>query len=220
MCVFCGREVVDEDEYVCENCSEYLVRIQGRLCKTCGSAVHRCGCNVPKSLSTARFVFWHSGTLRRYVGKMKEKRFEELFDYGAQRMYKLICENEYYMSCDHITYVPRSNTMRKIAGVDPAYELARRIAEKTGITLVRYLVSGKKRHEQKKLSVKDRRENVKGVFSMAKGAPTPCGKIILVDDVMTTGATSDACARVLKKAGPCEVAGLFLTRTHHEELIK
>lgn len=220
ICVFCGREALDEDEFVCENCSELLVRMQGKLCKTCGHAVHTCGCNVPKVLSAAKFVFWHNDIVKRFVGTMKDKHFEELFDYGALRMHKLICENEYYLSCDHITYVPRSTTAYKNAGVDPAYELASRISEKTGIPLVCYLESNKKQYDQKELSVKERRENVKGAFKMAKCAPTPYGKIILVDDVMTTGATSEACAKVLKKAGPCEVAGLFLTRTHHEELIK
>lgn len=220
LCVFCGREVVSENEFICENCSRYLAHLQGSLCKTCGHAVHLCVCSVPPNLSAARFVFWHSGIIKRYVGAMKEKKFCELFDYGANRMYKLISDSEYYLSCEHITYVPRADKAFKHMGLDPAYELAIRISNKTGIPLENYLKSADKTYEQKELSTKERRQNVKGVFSMKKGAPTPYGKIILVDDVMTTGATAHECAKVLKKAGPCEVAGLFLSRTHCEELIK
>jgi len=218
LCVFCQCEIVDEDEFVCENCSEYLVHTQGRLCKICGNAVYVCTCGLPRTLKAARFVFWHSGIVKRYVGVMKKKKYSEFFDYGANRMYKLIAENEYYLSCDHVTYVPRSRKSLSRLGVDPAYELARRISEKTGIPLESYLESRNKLYDQKELSTKARRKNVKGVFYISEDAPTPYGKIILVDDVMTTGATADECARALKKAGPCEVAGLFLSRTHYEEL--
>ena len=219
MCAICLHEVVDGEGLVCESCSEYLARMQGSLCKTCGHAVHACRCNVPKTLSTATSVFWHSGLIKKYVGTMKEKRYDALFDYGAQRMSRLISESEYYLAADAVTYVPRPILSYKSVLVDPAMELARRISEQTGIPLVTYLESKKKHYEQKELSVKERMKNVKGAFAMAKGAPTPYGRIILVDDVMTTGATANECARVLKKAGPCEVAGLFLSRTHHEELI-
>ncbi len=219
LCVFCAREVVEEEDFVCEECAERLVRLQGSLCKTCGCAVHRCNCNVPRTLSTARFVFWHSGFVKSYVGTMKKKKFEELFNYGAGRMYKLICDSDYFLLADRITYVPRSRKAFKNIGVDPAYELARRISDKTGIVLEGYLSSAEKLYEQKELSTKERLKNVKGVFSMAENAPTPFGRIILVDDVMTTGATAGECAKVLKKAGANEVLGLFLSRTHHEELI-
>ena len=220
MCVFCLHEVVGKDEYVCERCSEYLTRVQGSLCTSCGHAVHLCACNVPKSLTAARFVCWYRGAVKKLVHTMKEYRYDAVLDYAANRLYGVISENEYYASFDSITYVPRHPRSYKQTLAEPSYELAKRISEKMGIPLVKYLVRSDGGFEQKELSVKERAKNVRGVFSLAEDAPTPYGKIILVDDVMTTGNTANECARVLKKAGPCEVAGLFLTRTRHGEVIK
>ena len=217
LCVFCAREVVDEDAFVCELCAERLVRTQASLCKTCGHAVHLCSCNVPKTLSAARFVFWYEGIVKRYVIAMKRDMYEELYDYGAMRLHKLLAQSEYLPSFDSITYVPRSRRAYYEALVDPAYELAKRISAITGIPCEDYLSCRMKLYDQKALSERERRENVKGAFCMAKNAPTPCGKILLIDDIMTTGSTANECAKVLKKAGPCEVAGLFLARTHHIE---
>jgi ComF family protein len=62
------------------------------------------------------------------------------------------------------------------------------------------------------LSVAGRRENLRGAFEVAKPATVRGRRIVLVDDVMTTGATLSACARTLKRAGAAQVMGITLAR--------
>jgi len=62
------------------------------------------------------------------------------------------------------------------------------------------------------LSVAARRENLRGAFEVVKPQAVRGRRIVLVDDVMTTGATLSACARALKRAGVAQVMGLTLAR--------
>jgi predicted amidophosphoribosyltransferase len=62
------------------------------------------------------------------------------------------------------------------------------------------------------LSVFARRENLRGAFEVANPMRFAGARIVLIDDVMTTGATLSACARALKRAGAAKVLGLTLAR--------
>lgn len=218
LCVFCGKEPVAEETFVCSDCAFELTKAQGKLCRICAHAVHACNCNTPKHLDASKTVFWYNGIVRRLVGTMKDRRYEELFDYAAKRMCDLIKESEYFISCDVVTFVPRSKKKLSFFGVDPAYQLAKRISENLSIPLQNYLVCSDKKIDQKELDFKRRRKNAANCFSVSPGT-YPFGRILLVDDVTTTGATAEECSKVLKKAGAVEVLGIFLAKTHAEKLM-
>jgi predicted amidophosphoribosyltransferase len=65
-----------------------------------------------------------------------------------------------------------------------------------------------------------RRANVSGAFRVARGRPLQGMRVLLVDDVVTTGATASACARVLKRAGAAHVALLALARTDRRAAVE
>ena len=65
---------------------------------------------------------------------------------------------------------------------------------------------------QVELSEEERKENIRNAFSIKNGGQILGKKILLVDDVYTTGATMEECARVLKKAGAKEVIGIVIAR--------
>ena len=78
---------------------------------------------------------------------------------------------------------------------------------------VRALVRSRATESQGEMaSAKARRRNVLGVFKVPDPAPVRNRNILLVDDVLTTGATADACARALKRAGAAKVQILALAR--------
>jgi ComF family protein len=95
-------------------------------------------------------------------------------------------------------------------GFNQAAQLAKGIARRRGLRLARPLVRTRFTGTQTNLSNSDRRKNISGAFRV-RGKVDGL-RILLVDDVMTTGATAGACAKVLKRAGAKSVTLLTLAR--------
>jgi competence protein ComFC len=90
--------------------------------------------------------------------------------------------------------------------------LARATAKRCGIPMVRAMRRVRPTKVQAGLSNAKRRENVSGAFRARRGAMVRGHRILLIDDVLTTGATASACARALKRAGAKSVTVLTLAR--------
>ena len=98
--------------------------------------------------------------------------------------------------------------------------LAREIGKKWNVP-VRNVVHRKKATlPQAGLTNAKRRANVSGAFKTARGRSLAGMRVLLVDDVVTTGATASACARVLKRAGAAHVALLALARTDRRQAVE
>jgi predicted amidophosphoribosyltransferase len=110
---------------------------------------------------------------------------------------------------DAVTFVPATRAALTARGFNPAEELARWIAAWCGLPLERLLVKTRETADQSGLGRTERRANLAGAFRASR-APR-C--VLLVDDVYTTGATADACARALREAGACHVDVLTFART-------
>lgn len=97
-------------------------------------------------------------------------------------------------------------------GFNQAELLARALSRSKGIPVLPALRKTKATVAQSTLSGPERRRNVKGAFRVRNAATVAEKRILLVDDVYTTGATANACAKVLKDAGAKSVAVLTLAR--------
>lgn len=117
-----------------------------------------------------------------------------------------------YLTPASICYVP--STREKVArrGYNPAMMLARRVARHLGRPLFRGLVKVRPTLDQDTVAGTDRWENVAGAFEVAHGL-APRGSVLLVDDVLTTGATAHACSRALLDAGASRALVLVAART-------
>jgi competence protein ComFC len=99
-------------------------------------------------------------------------------------------------------------------GFNQAELLARRLSRRTGIPVIHALRRVKATRTQAGLSNTSRRSNVARAFRARRGAPVAGKRILLIDDVMTTGSTASACAAALKRAGAAKVALLTIARVH------
>jgi ComF family protein len=113
---------------------------------------------------------------------------------------------------DAIVPMPLHWVRRWSRGFNQAELLAQAIARQTGLP-VRELVRRKRSTAaQAGLTNQGRRTNVTGAFGLSKRTDARGLKLLLIDDVFTTGATAGACAQVLKRAGAERVAVLTLAR--------
>ena len=111
---------------------------------------------------------------------------------------------------DAVTAVPLHWRRRWQRGYNQAELLGQEIARRRAIPVLRVLRRGAATRAQAGLSNAQRRENVAGAFAARRRVAGM--RILLIDDVMTTGATAGACARALKKAGAKSVSVLALAR--------
>ncbi|RMF97749.1 MAG: ComF family protein [Candidatus Schekmanbacteria bacterium] len=119
-------------------------------------------------------------------------------------------------SPDIVTFIPLHPYREWKRGYNQSYIIAEEISKflKTKIyTGIRRIKNTK---QQVGLNKKERRKNIKGVFALRKKSKEclKYKKILLVDDVFTTGATSEECGNILKKAGARELALFTISRRH------
>jgi len=115
----------------------------------------------------------------------------------------------------HFTLVPLPLHARRERwrGFNQAMLLAQRFSEKTGLAVADVLIRTRYRQPQMELSLrKDRFENIRGVFKVKERADVAGQNFILIDDVVTSGATLEEAARVLKNAGAQRIIGFVVAR--------
>ena len=105
-------------------------------------------------------------------------------------------------------------------GFNQSDDLAREIGKKWNVPVRNVIRRKKATRPQAGLTNAKRRANVSGAFRIPRGRSLAGMRVLLVDDVVTTGATASACARVLKRAGAAHVALLALARTDRRQAVE
>ena len=207
-CVCCGAELFS-DKYFCERCLDSLPFNTGYICDKCGRAIAddypvcpECKAHMP-DFTTARSAFVYSGEIVRLIKEFKtgEKYLADAF---ADRMFPILLSQ--FRGVDMLAFVPMTNQAKKRRGYNQSELLAAELSLRTGIPLEReLLVKVRETSAQKELSRRERAENLKGCFRVHERKLCRGKTIVLVDDVMTTGATANAIASALFGAGAKQV---------------
>ncbi len=187
------------------------------------SAVAECaGCRRDDpGFDVARCFGLYTGNLRRAILRVKFAGDERLGGRLGELLafpWKML-PNDGELGCPLIVAVPLHSARRRERGYNQSQLLAGGLARalKRAVTerpaILRECLRRKRATPpQTGLSVAARRENVRGVFEVVHPAAIRGRRIVVVDDVMTTGATISACARALRRAGAAEVIALALAR--------
>ena len=129
-------------------------------------------------------------------------------------MMKTLDIKNMFGNIDAIIAVPLHRKRRKERGFNQAYLIARRLGKKLHIRVEgRVLLRIKKSMPQMDLPAHQRERNVMGAFKVRKAKRIEGKRILLIDDVMTTGATVNECARVLKRSGSKEICVITIAYT-------
>ncbi len=207
-CVSCGSH---SDGDLCAACAELIAVIAGPGCARCGSpaAVDVDGCVQCAPLGgfrRARSVVVFAEPARSLTLSLKRRGARSL----AETMGSLMAASAHRagLLADSVTFVPGGRRSRR-AGFDQAELLARGVGRRMGIRVDGSLSRAREGPRQADVSLLQRRDNVRDRFASKRVS----GRILLVDDVYTTGATAEACAGVLLQAGASSVDVITWART-------
>jgi ComF family protein len=216
---------------ICGECLASFRRIAGTICGTCGlplenmAAVEgedeRCGrCRVhPYAFDRARSFAVYEQRLVKAILLLKFERIEPLGGYFAERLAEFARNTPEMSEADMVVPVPLHRDREKERGHNQAELLSRRLARLLGLPHRGVLlVRTKPRPDKHILTIRERWDAVRGAFATRPGSQVDNRRVLLVDDVMTTGATLDACAKALRAAGAKSVLGLTVARASRSSL--
>jgi predicted amidophosphoribosyltransferase len=196
---------------LCSRCFDGLERIGPVCCGRCGAptvvAVERCRECAGRRLAFARArgAVAYDACAKALVHAWKERGVHRLAAVAAELVVAAVERPQ----VDAVAALPADPIRALRRGRHPADQLARLLAVAWELPLDRTLLRVGGGTRQRGLAVAERRANVRGAF-VARG--TPLHTLLLVDDVYTTGATTDAAARTLRRAGARRVEVVTLAR--------
>lgn len=219
--------VEQNKDALCFTCRSYYENEKQRECNICGLSMEHCRCmpkNMEKAQCTALLKLISYRTkdeslkIRNFVYSIKHSDYRVSFDFIAEQMRKpLIAEMRAagLMPEDCvITFLPRSHKNKAKDGFDQSFRLAKSLSTVTGIELLNCFDRRIKSDEQKHLNVYERRLNMSSAYKKRDIGDKIAGKtVILVDDIVTTGSSMAACARIAYSMGAYAVMGICLGYT-------
>ena len=211
-CVGCGKE----GAFLCDSCLQSLPRLELPICPRCGrsqSNEELCrNCREWQAdIDGIRAPFRFDGVIRTAVHQLKYRNLRAIAQTLAQLMSEYLENNP--LSGEVLVPVPLHNKRLRERGYNQSALLAKELGalmnipvDETSLVREKFVIP-----QARTTSVEERRANVVGVFA-CRGDGVHGKRVLLIDDVATSGATMNACASVLKTAGAVAVCGLALAR--------
>ena len=217
-CLFC-KDIVEED-YVCSDCLSNLQFIDEEQCIVCGDIndpYHQFkGCHhklkhIPWSYRAA--AFHYTGEVKKMVQELKFNSATQYLPFAGRAMAKRLTQGS-VPKFDFIVPVPLHIAREINRSYNQAYLLAEELSSNTDVPLVNALRRSKYTKPQSNLMKQQRQSNLDGVF---KVFPTFVNRlkgkrVLVIDDVCTSGATLRACCKTLLENGVGQCGVLTLAQ--------
>ena len=205
-CVACRAPLGEAGEALCQACRRALPWLRGARCPRCALPRHRAGaCPAAAAAFDAAWApLAYDATARALVHALKFHAALPVADAMAAHVAATLPAG----LTGTVVPVPAQPARRRRRGFDPAHSLAAALAPRLGVPLVPALRRRDRGGQQARAGRAARR-----LATLDLVARAPPARVLLVDDVHTTGATLDACARALKDAGAARVTAVTYART-------
>lgn len=226
-CLGCYAELDSELQFAspasfCRPCLGQLHLLRGATCRKCGAPVPDAASKstCPRCSGTKLWfdetnaLGEYEGLLRDWLLRMKGDGGESLALAVAELIWQEHCDRLAGLEVDVVVPVPMHWRRRLWRGVNAPTLLAERIAGHLRVPMAADLLR-RTRHTPPQFSVppSQRRANVRNAFAVRSGYHLESARVLLVDDILTTGSTCSASASVLKRAGASHVAVVVAART-------
>lgn len=201
-CVICGDELPTENKYgVCQSCE---LSYNTQYCERCGRAMKNKATfcdycqNNSFAFDIARAPLVYEKQVVKLVHRLKYGGGRYLAENMARFMADIYFDEK--LSADFITFVPMHAEKRKKRGYNQAELIARSLSEIIDLPVVNTLERVKQTGNLARMNKEERAKAIQGAYAPIVTKNDISDKsVILVDDVLTTGATANECATVLKK---------------------
>lgn len=207
-CILCDEVLHLREHGCCSSCSAHLPWITGPVCMKCGKPVASAEeeyCDdcmkYPHEFDCGAAPFTYTGRMVQSVVRMKFGNRRDYIAFYAEAMEPALQSRLERWRPQAIIPVPMHPKKKRRRGYNQAELLAEELSRRTGIAYEGSLLRCvKMTAPQKQLGRMDRRKNLRGSFVMSRQR-TGLERVLIVDDVYTTGSTIDEISRVLKEDG-------------------
>jgi ComF family protein len=212
-CVVCGRD----GELFCGECGANVMRVDYEVsCPLCGRFVGKrilCGecMEENRNYEAGFFLYYYLGPIRDAIHAFKFERKKRVGRVLIRMEKDRI--SELAGKFDYILPIPVTERRLKERGFNQAYIISEEISKITGIKVLSdVLIKKKETKDQYTLSLSERRKNVRGAFTLRDERAIKGKRILIVDDLFTTGNTLMEASRVVSRAQPGSVSVFALAR--------
>ncbi len=221
-CPICTEIIVPKNKMICDACKEQLVYISEPRCKRCSKPIedeereYCSDCDKKKFHYNKGYAVWlYNDVMKNSIAAYKYRGKKEYSNFYIHEMLRLYRSKLLGLSIDAIVPVPIHRSKYLERGFNQAELLAKGIGRDLNVPVyTKLLVRNKKTLPQKKLNNKERLKNLSDAFAIEEQVlntgSIPIKKVLLVDDIYTTGSTVEACSSLLKAYGIDEIYFIVL----------
>lgn len=197
VCAICEKKLIFAEEPVCKKCGKPLTDDRKEYCEDCMRVSH--------VFTQGRALLSYQDGVRQSLYRFKYSNKREYADYYAEKIWQIWGKWVEQKKIDLIAAVPLYAKKERKRGYNQAWILAKRISRVSKIPAKRHCLARiRETFPQKNLTRMQRKKNLGGAF-LAEPALVSGKRILLVDDIYTTGSTVDEAAKALLLAGSLEI---------------
>ena len=222
-CVFCGERLEISEQALCKKCKEAYLDYKERKCSICSKPLYQCSC--PSEYLDSHFIHKHIKVFRykasekspanELIFKLKRENRRDVINFIADELTNSIRHSVKIDKETIFTCVPRRKRAKAQYGIDHAERLSKAVAKNFSAEYKSLLKSKAKTAQKKAESTEKRIENAK--FQLIDENIDLSGKtVILIDDIVTTGASMGAAAFNIKALGPKRIIGASIAITYKD----
>ena len=225
-CSSCGERLLSSDKALCANCRKSYNDFLTFNCSVCSLPYNECECStkylkshyVHKVYKVFRYFPGDEPPTNMLIYKLKRENRHDVVEFLVSELKTSLLNKNIRLDNTVITNVPRRRASVIKYGFDHAQNLAKALARELNLDYVRLLKSRAKKDQKKSEGKEDRLKNAE--FDYIKNSPDVSGKnVILVDDIITTGASVGACATLLKGLGAKKISALAIAIAYSDEYV-